>query len=45
MNWNIVDENWQQFKRRLKDLWGKLTVKISLQVPPFANGSTNTARV
>jgi uncharacterized protein YjbJ (UPF0337 family) len=24
MNWNIVDENWQQFKRRLKALWGKL---------------------
>ena len=24
MNWNIVDENWQQFKRRLKPLWGKL---------------------
>jgi hypothetical protein len=24
MNWNIVDENWQQFKRRLRDLWGKL---------------------
>ena len=24
MNWNIVGENWQQFKRRLKDLWGKL---------------------
>jgi uncharacterized protein YjbJ (UPF0337 family) len=24
MNWNIVDENWQKFKRRLKDLWGKL---------------------
>jgi uncharacterized protein YjbJ (UPF0337 family) len=25
MNWNIVDENWQQFKCRLKDLWGKLS--------------------
>jgi hypothetical protein len=24
MNWNIVDENWRQFKRRLKALWGKL---------------------
>jgi uncharacterized protein YjbJ (UPF0337 family) len=24
MNWNIVDKNWQQFKRRLKSLWGKL---------------------
>jgi hypothetical protein len=27
MNWNIVDENWQQFKRRLKALWGKLIGK------------------
>jgi hypothetical protein len=24
MNWNIVDKNWRQFKRRLKALWGKL---------------------
>ena len=24
MTWNIVGEDWQQFKRRLKDLWGKL---------------------
>ena len=36
MNWNIVDENWQQFKRRLKDLWGKLTVKIATH-PSVAN--------
>jgi hypothetical protein len=27
MNWNIVNENWQQFKRRLKALWGKLISK------------------
>ena len=27
MNWNIVDENWQQFKRRLKALWAKLIGK------------------
>jgi hypothetical protein len=24
MNGSIVDDNWQQFKRRLKTLWGKL---------------------
>lgn len=34
MNWNIVDENWQQFKRRLKALLGKLI---------GVNGSPNAA--
>jgi hypothetical protein len=24
MNWNILDEDWQQLKRRLKALWGRL---------------------
>jgi hypothetical protein len=24
MKWNIVNENWPQFKRRLKALWGQL---------------------
>ena len=24
MNLNIVNENWRQFKRRLKALWGKI---------------------
>jgi uncharacterized protein YjbJ (UPF0337 family) len=24
MKWNIVNDKWQQFKRRLKALWGKL---------------------
>jgi uncharacterized protein YjbJ (UPF0337 family) len=39
MNWNIVDENWQQFKRRLKALWGKLIGENRNRVPAFA---TNT---
>jgi uncharacterized protein YjbJ (UPF0337 family) len=24
MKWNIVNENWKQFKRRMKALWGQL---------------------
>jgi uncharacterized protein YjbJ (UPF0337 family) len=45
MKWNTVDENWQQFKRRLKDLWGKLIGGDLVQVPPLANCSINTPRV
>jgi uncharacterized protein YjbJ (UPF0337 family) len=38
MKWNIVNENWKQFKRRVKTLWGQV-IGDNGNLPPFATYS------